>query len=82
MAQTNIVVRINTAALKMKVQGFYAIQKKNIHTKTLALVGQCGKKESLALDVPRVSADSENRAENWPWLASIGFFDHDGNWRH
>ena len=43
--------------------------------------GNCGRKRTHAV-VPRVSATSENLAENWPWMASIGFFDQTGNWQH
>ena len=43
------------------------------------IAAQCGIKRSHAV-VTRVSVSSH--AENWPWMASIGFFDRDGNWRH
>ena len=46
------------------------------------LSAQCGNKENPSTVVTRVALEPENRTENWPWMASIGYFDQDGNWHH
>ena len=53
-----------------------------LHSELIGVVtytDYCGRKRTQPV-VQRVSVG--NRTENWPWMASIGFFDQNGNWRH